>query len=127
MAKPERTIDDPQRPHIVSDPMPPDPRDTEPRSAANMPRFEEPGADRSGRGLGTTALIAAVLLTLAAIAWFAFGPSRTTITAKPEQPAPTEPAPSAAPVAPAPTTPAAPQSSAPAEPAPAPAPAAPAQ
>lgn len=120
MAKPERRHDDPQRPHIVSDP--PDPRSTEPRTAANIPRIDEP--DRSGLGLGTTALIAAVLLTLAAIAYFAFGPSRTTITAKPEQPAPSEPAPSAAPVAPAP----APQSSAPAEPAPAPAsPAQPAQ
>jgi hypothetical protein len=149
MANPQRIPDpriDPIDPAPRSvDPLSPDPRLTPANS--EQPQTFTRVEQRSG---GTGVLIAAVVLVLALIAYFAFAPATDdtavvpadpAVTEQPAAPAPdaTAPAAPADPAAPAPdaTAPAAPadpaapapESSAPAEPAPAepaPAPAAPA-
>lgn len=112
MANPARKYDDPQDPRLVNDPVNPIPPlgtdPAEPRMSAEMPRSDEPVA-RTDRGMGTSVLIAAVVLVLAVIAYFMFGPQGTEMVAPTDQPAATEPA--------TPSTPA-PESSAPATPAP---------
>lgn len=135
MANPARKYDDPQDPRLVNDPVNPVPPlgtdPAEPPMSADMPRADDP-VMRTDRGMGTSVLIAAVVLVLAVIAYFMFGPQGTETVTPTDQPAATEPAtPSTpAPESSAPTTPA-PSDSAPAtptEPAPAqPNPATPAQ
>lgn len=137
MANPARKYDDPQDPRLVNDPLNPtpplgpDPLTAEPRLSTDRPRPEDP-VMRSDRGMGTSVLIAAIVLVLAVIAYFAFGPRGTETVTPTQQPAATEPATPAtpAPESTAPATPA-PSNSAPAQPAePAPAqpnPATPAQ
>ncbi|HWK64632.1 MAG TPA: hypothetical protein VNS34_06805 [Rhizobiaceae bacterium] len=113
MANPARKYDDPQDPRLVNDPVNPVPPlgtdPTQPRMAAtDTPRADEP-VMRTDRGMGTSVLIAAVVLVLAVIAYFMFGPRNTETVTPTEQPAATAPA--------TPTTPA-PESSAPTTPAP---------
>lgn len=126
MANPARGYDDPQNP-VGNQP------------SADRPSTENVQPVRQERGMGTSVFIAAIVLVLAVIAYFVFGPNRTQTTTTANPPAATEPAPAPAapstskPSAPSTTTPSAPapsatQPAAPAEPAkPAPAQPAPAQ
>lgn len=122
MANPARKPDDPQDPRVVNDPVNPVPPlgtdPAQPRMSADTPRSDDP-VMRSDRGMGTSVLIAAVVLALAVIAYFMFSPQGTETVAPTDQPATTEPAtPSApAPESTAPTTPA-PTDTAPTTPAP---------
>lgn len=126
MANPARKYDDPQDPRLVNDPLNPtpplgpDPLGAEPRMSTDRPRPEDPVV-RSGRGMSTSVLIAAIVLVLAVIAYFAFGPRGTETVTPTQQPAATEPAtPSApAPESNAPATTAPSNSAQPTEPAPA--------
>lgn len=112
MANPARKYDEPvaNDPRLVQDPFNPVPSQAvdpaaEPRAYANDPipsAVENRVSVQAERGTGTSVLIAAVVLALAVIAYFAFSGDTTTTTA-PDQPAATAPA---DPAAPAPAEPA---------------------
>ncbi|MGO4834323.1 hypothetical protein AB4144_18860, partial [Rhizobiaceae sp. 2RAB30] len=83
MASPARGFDDPQNP------------------VGNQPSADRPSTDnvqpvRQERGMGTSVFIAAIVLVLAVIAYFVFGPNRTHTTTTANPPAATEPAPAPA-------------------------------
>ncbi len=92
MASPARGFDDPQNPLGNRPP------------ADHTVKNVQPV--RQERGMGTSVVIAAIVLVLAVIAYFLFGPSRTQITTTANPPAATEPAP--APAAPSASTQSAP-------------------
>ena len=99
MANPARGYDDPQKP--VGNQPPADHPPVEDVDPVRNPVRQE-------RGMGTSAIIAAVVLVLAVIAYFVFGPSSTQTPTTANPPAATEPA-TPAPTAPSTSTPSTPE------------------